>query len=41
MREPDRPLPAESGPAPYEPPTLTDLGTLLDLCAAGSFIDPT
>jgi len=25
----------------YEPPTLVELGTLLDLTAAGSFIDPT
>lgn len=28
-------------PSPYEPPTLVELGTLLDLTAAGSFIDPT
>ncbi|MFO0931845.1 MAG: hypothetical protein U1E39_03950 [Planctomycetota bacterium] len=41
MRDADRPLPVESGPVRYEPPTLTDLGTLLDLCADGSFIDPT
>lgn len=27
--------------APYEPPTLVDLGTLLDLTAAGTNIDPT
>ena len=25
----------------YEPPTLVELGTLKDLTAAGSFIDPT
>ncbi len=28
-------------PTPYEPPTLVDLGTLLDLTAAGTNIDPT
>lgn len=27
--------------APYEPPTLVEMGTLKDLTAAGSFIDPT
>lgn len=30
-----------AAPAPYEPPTLVDLGTLLDLTAAGTNIDPT
>ena len=31
-----------AGTAPmYEPPTLVELGTLKDLTAAGSFIDPT
>lgn len=41
VRDADRPPPVQSGPPRYEPPTLTDLGTLLDLCADGSFIDPT
>jgi hypothetical protein len=37
---------AETAPQPpsaetYEAPTLVELGTLKDLTAAGSFIDPT
>ena len=36
------PSPTSEPAAPaYEPPTLVELGTLKDLTAAGSFIDPT
>ena len=46
---PPLPLPAEgvskpagmASPLMYEPPSLVELGTLKDLTAAGSFIDPT
>ena len=34
------PNPAPIGPA-YEAPSLLEIGTLRDLTAAGSFIDPT
>lgn len=38
--QPSRPSESSATPA-YEPPTLVEIGTLLDLTAAGSFIDPT
>jgi hypothetical protein len=44
MSEPAPKTPTPPAPievAPYEPPSLVELGTLKDLTAAGSFIDPT
>jgi hypothetical protein len=40
-KSPATPAPVEVAPPAYEPPTLVELGTLKDLTAAGSFIDPT